>query len=189
LAQSLFKADSGVDKKELLVALKNKSKREAEVVVRTFSPNVSERKKKLQLSLNPLQEEKWDLVKAKLAHCNLTEEEVLERLCDLFLAPKPKPEPRQITKDKTGDVPMKKSAPIPAPSRSSATCSIPLPMKRELFRKADSSCSNCNSKYAIQIDHKIPKALGGTNHPRNLRVLCRACRSASRYSCARHSCH
>jgi len=175
VAQSLFKVNSEADKKEVLAALKNKSKREAEVVVRTFSPNLPDRKKELPLSLNPMQEEKWNLVKAKLAHCNLTEEEILERLCDLFLTPKPKPEPRQTIKDKTGDVPMKKSASISAPSRSSAACSIPLPTKRELFRRADSSCSNCGSKYAIQIDHKIPKALGGTNHPRNLRVLCRAC--------------
>jgi 5-methylcytosine-specific restriction endonuclease McrA len=31
----------------------------------------------------------------------------------------------------------------------------------------------CDGVYQLQIDHKIPLALGGSNNPSNLRVLCR----------------
>lgn len=84
-----------VDKKEVLQTLRNKSKREAEKIVREFS-NIPEKKRSLKLSLNQIQEEKWHAVKAKLAHCNLKEKEILEKLCDLFLTPKPSPKTRAI---------------------------------------------------------------------------------------------
>lgn len=31
----------------------------------------------------------------------------------------------------------------------------------------------CGSRFQVQIDHRYPRALGGTNAPENLRVLCR----------------
>lgn len=59
--------------------------------------------------------------------------------------------------------------------------SISVPMKRALLEKAHHSCEyqdpiskkSCQSKYQLQIDHIIPKALGGNDHIGNLRVLCR----------------
>ena len=53
--------------------------------------------------------------------------------------------------------------------------------KRMLFAKAQNCCEykdprshqRCNSKYKLEIDHRNPIALGGTNDFRNLRVLCR----------------
>ncbi|NUM88778.1 MAG: HNH endonuclease, partial [Bdellovibrionales bacterium] len=36
-------------------------------------------------------------------------------------------------------------------------------------------CENCHSVYALEIDHRIPRALGGTNDAPNLRLLCRSC--------------
>lgn len=52
--------------------------------------------------------------------------------------------------------------------------------KRMLFAKAQNCCEyedprshqRCNSKYKLEIDHRHPIALGGTNDLRNLRVLC-----------------
>jgi len=177
VAQSLFKADATVDKKEVLNALIHKSKREAEVIVKSFSPKIEVRKKELKLALSLTQEEKWNAVKAKLAHCNLTEEEILERLCDSFLSPKPVP--KKTDQEKLGSNLARKPAPSPAPPRNSAAKNVSKPIQKEIFKKANNSCTNCGSSYALEVDHKIPRALGGTNHPSNLRILCRACNQRS----------
>ncbi|NUM89448.1 MAG: HNH endonuclease, partial [Bdellovibrionales bacterium] len=31
------------------------------------------------------------------------------------------------------------------------------------------------SRYALEIDHRVPRAHGGTSTPENLRLLCRSC--------------
>ncbi|NUM89291.1 MAG: HNH endonuclease, partial [Bdellovibrionales bacterium] len=46
---------------------------------------------------------------------------------------------------------------------------------RLIWQKARSKCENCHSTYALEIDHRIPRAHGGTNDARNLRLLCRSC--------------
>jgi 5-methylcytosine-specific restriction endonuclease McrA len=54
-------------------------------------------------------------------------------------------------------------------------------VKRLLIKNAGASCTYkdpksgrvCGSKYQVQIDHIIPRVLGGTDEPSNLRVLCR----------------
>lgn len=179
VAQSLFKADATVDKKVVIRALRNKSKREAEKIVREFAPQIPERRKELRLSLTLAQEEKWLAVKGKLAHCNLKEEEILERLCDLFLASKPAPKAKGPICSETAPKPAPASAPRLVPPRSSAslatgnTKTIPAQTKRWI--KEQNKCTNCGSTYALEIDHCIPRALGGTNHPANLRQICRQC--------------
>lgn len=167
VAQSLFKADATVNKREVLTALRNKSKREAEKIVREFSPKISEARKDLKLSLNQAQEDKWLAVKSRLAHSNLSQEEILEKLCDLFLAPKHIPKAQKESKP----------APKPAPPKSSALTAkaIPAQIERQVREKSKNQCSNCRSTYALQIDHLLPRALGGTNHPKNLTLLCRSC--------------
>jgi hypothetical protein len=47
--------------------------------------------------------------------------------------------------------------------------------KRHVWQKAQSQCENCNSKYALQVDHIVPRAMGGLNELQNLRLLCRNC--------------
>jgi len=184
VAQSLFKADATVDKKKVIQALRNKSKREAEKIVGKFSPKIPEVKREVKLSLNQIQEEKWQAVKAKLAHCNLRDEEILEKFCDLFLAPKPAPKTRSTNKlaNKSGQEIAPKAAPISAPPRSSASLAtsnpskhIPALIKRQVWDQSQNRCSNCGSNYALEIDHRLPRALGGTNHPKNLRLVCKPC--------------
>lgn len=54
-------------------------------------------------------------------------------------------------------------------------------VKRITIKAANASCTYqdpitgrvCDSRHQIQIDHIIPKALGGSDEPQNLRVLCR----------------
>lgn len=46
---------------------------------------------------------------------------------------------------------------------------------RQTWRNARSQCTNCGSCYALQEDHKYPKAKGGNDSPENKRLLCRTC--------------
>jgi len=48
-------------------------------------------------------------------------------------------------------------------------------VRREIFKRAQNQCENCRSRYALEIDHILPKALGGDSYENNLRVLCRSC--------------
>jgi len=58
---------------------------------------------------------------------------------------------------------------------------IKITTRRELLKKAQNCCEyvdpisnrRCAGKYQLQIDHILPLALGGSNSPFNLRVLCR----------------
>jgi len=48
-----------------------------------------------------------------------------------------------------------------------------------LFLKRKGTCASCSQKIdagkAWDIDHIIPLALGGTNEPKNLQILCKPC--------------
>ena len=48
-------------------------------------------------------------------------------------------------------------------------------IKREVWQRDQGRCQICNSQYAIEIDHKFPRALGGSDTKENLRLLCRSC--------------
>jgi len=57
---------------------------------------------------------------------------------------------------------------------------IPVKIKRAVFARANSCCEyqdpqsgrKCGSRYQPQVDHIKPVALGGTDEPSNLRLLC-----------------
>jgi 5-methylcytosine-specific restriction endonuclease McrA len=59
---------------------------------------------------------------------------------------------------------------------------IPKNIKAAVWTKSNSRCcyvdkttqKQCGSQYALEIDHIMPLALGGSNEPQNLRLLCRA---------------
>jgi 5-methylcytosine-specific restriction endonuclease McrA len=46
---------------------------------------------------------------------------------------------------------------------------------RTVWRRAESRCENCGSSFALEIDHKIPRAKGGSSKTENLRLACRSC--------------
>ncbi|MGE5085192.1 MAG: HNH endonuclease [Bacillota bacterium] len=58
---------------------------------------------------------------------------------------------------------------------------IKITLRRKLLQKASHCCefvdsktnARCQSHYQLQIDHRIPRARGGSNTESNLRVLCR----------------
>lgn len=41
--------------------------------------------------------------------------------------------------------------------------------------RARARCENCGGRRRPQLDHRIPRSLGGTNEPANLRWLCASC--------------
>ena len=56
--------------------------------------------------------------------------------------------------------------------------SIPRP-RRQIFEKAGGACHYCKTVLTLDgkwhIEHKLPKALGGDNHPDNLTAACPSC--------------
>jgi hypothetical protein len=59
---------------------------------------------------------------------------------------------------------------------------IPIKIQRQIWKRAQSCCehidtnskSRCTSKFALETDHIISLALGGSNNIENLRLLCRS---------------
>jgi hypothetical protein len=46
--------------------------------------------------------------------------------------------------------------------------------RRFIWQRDQGKCTQCGSEKYLEIDHILPRALGGTNKPENLRLLCRA---------------
>ena len=61
-------------------------------------------------------------------------------------------------------------APPSAPSRYVATS-----LKRKVWARDGGRCTSCGSRHALEIDHRMPFAAGGTTTVENLRLLCRSC--------------
>jgi len=81
------------------------------------------------------------------------------------------------------DVDSKPGAPrghcVRAEAKTSKTCArsrqISRVLRRTIWQRDQGKCSNCDSSYALEIDHLQPKSLGGSDHIENLRLLCRSC--------------
>ncbi len=52
---------------------------------------------------------------------------------------------------------------------------IPASVKRFVWRRDQGKCQRCSSRHALQMDHRVPRALGGDDSPENIRLLCRHC--------------
>ena len=70
------------------------------------------------------------------------------------------------------------------PAEDTITRSIRRPVfstsfRLNLFLKRKGACASCHQKIdagkAWDIDHILPLALGGTNEPENLQILCKPC--------------
>ena len=67
----------------------------------------------------------------------------------------------------------KKEAPRHAPARVSRY--IPAKVRTIIWQKYEGKCARCGSKYALQMEHSKPFALGGPTSAENLILLCRNC--------------
>jgi 5-methylcytosine-specific restriction enzyme A len=54
---------------------------------------------------------------------------------------------------------------------------IPMALQEVVLRDAGAKCCSCYGRNSLQLDHRIPWARGGTNHPANIQVLCGQCNS------------
>lgn len=61
------------------------------------------------------------------------------------------------------------------PQKEKATEGISAATKREVYLRDQKKCTNCGTTHSLQFDHRIPKALGGSNDKGNVRLLCFAC--------------
>lgn len=50
-------------------------------------------------------------------------------------------------------------------------------LRAQLLNQPDAHCADCGAITDLTVDHRIPLARGGTNHPSNVQVLCRPCNS------------
>lgn len=51
---------------------------------------------------------------------------------------------------------------------------IPELLRQQILARDRYRCRKCGAR-ATHIDHVVPRHLGGSDHPRNLAALCRAC--------------
>jgi len=75
------------------------------------------------------------------------------------------------------------NAPLPrAPQVKKQRTPITIIVKRQVWKRANACCEHidakskerCSSNFALETDHVLPLALGGTNDLDNLQLLCRA---------------
>lgn len=56
-----------------------------------------------------------------------------------------------------------------------ANRSIPVAVRREVWRRDQGRCVACDSRERLEFDHIIPIAMGGSNTVRNIQLLCERC--------------
>jgi HNH endonuclease len=167
IMRSLFKKQqySKEKKLELLQSIENKSVRDTARVVATVSPEalrpdrirpVTETKDEVKFTADPSLREKLEKLKGLLAHSNpgIGLGELVEKLADLGLQEWAK---TAVPRDSSRQQPESEAG-----------------IRRAVFRR-DQNCTNCGSTFAMEQDHRHPKALGGATTKENLRVLCRNC--------------
>ena len=79
-------------------------------------------------------------------------------------------------------LPQASASESPTPAPVARTRSISAESKRVVWGRDQGQCSfletqsgrRCSSKFGLQLDHLKPYALGGSNHPDNLALKCRA---------------
>lgn len=161
LAQTLFskekkagKTMTTCQKTELLSQLENQPIRTAQKIVAAINPEM--KRKTSSLDFDSIEDEnlrqKLLRVKGLYAHtnANMSASEVLHKLCDEKLAQKSK---------------------SPAAPQVNSQAEI----RRRVWQRDSGKCTNCGSTHALEIDHKLPRAMGGESTPENLRLLCRSC--------------
>jgi hypothetical protein len=113
---------------------------------------------------------KLEHLKGLLAHRfpNISLGELLDMLCDLALVEwsvekTAAPKKRRVT--------LRPSDGAPSPMKQASKVEL----RRRIFAKAESKCTNCGSRFALETDHIVPKGKGGTSEEENFRLLCRSC--------------
>jgi hypothetical protein len=160
------------EKKEILKSVENKSKRETEKILVSHFPQplsppdqarvLTENQTELRLVINERLMKKLEQIRNLRSHKNFSPSyaELLEDMADLVLKqllPPVKEAPQKETKAVT--------------PKTKAVIRTQNPIQCSFVSKNGHQCQETR---ALQIDHRIPKALGGSNLPQNLRLLCKS---------------
>ncbi len=174
--QTLFRREAKNNRKmsrgeklDLLEQVEGKSKRATERIVASVSPDihipdkikaVSQTQIMLRYVASDSLEEKISELRDLLAHSHpgISLGELNHWLCDFALAALKSPAPARVKKKNPTAKVMSNAA-----------------IRREVWKRDKNKCRNCGSKYALEIDHIKPKAMGGDDSFENLRLLCRNC--------------
>jgi hypothetical protein len=160
--------------------LENKSTREAEKILFTQSslpaPEVKERIRQVSEETTEIRFGADDefladmkALRGRLAHKNpnMNTFELLRAALKLALNATDPSKKSVVRKDNQNS--------LPAPEVKSGRQYISMKVEKEVWQKAEGKCTNCQSVFALEIDHNIPVSLGGDSKPGNLRLLCRNC--------------
>lgn len=191
LAQNFFQAEkksgtayTSTAKQELLKSLEGKSRLETEKELANRAPHaarperervLNSNERELRITLTEAQLAKLKKLKMLLSHQNpnWTYAELIEHLADSEL--------------KRKDPEMKAPSPGEAKRNRSVKRAdsryVPASLRVAIWKRAGGKCEKaealtgrrCESRFRLQIDHRIPLALGGRTVPENLRLLCRNC--------------
>ncbi len=162
------RAKSATEKLELLGKIENLSRREAEAII---APpfEVGDGSKELTLRVSVLLQAKLERIKEVKAHVdpNPSLEQIIEMMADLALE---KWDPVEQAKRSS----VKKTAPVQKQCDTDSTY-IHSATRHALYLRDNGQCGNCGSRRMIEIDHIVPRAMGGSSELENLRLLCRSC--------------
>jgi hypothetical protein len=171
---------------ELLEAVSGMSKREVEAwltahfpkpdlpsrITRTRVEPLSETRFKVEFTASAELRDKLELCRDLMSHTNPTRDlgVVIERAVDLLL----------------GDLQRKRLARTKRRGRESSNSSakpgrIKSAVRRKVYERDGLRCTyispngrRCDARAFLELDHVEPRAIGGGDHPENLRVRCRA---------------
>jgi len=185
---------------ELLGAVATKSKREVQGILAARFPRPDRPSRiRRQSSVEPLSEGRWrieftasDELREKIercrdlmSHANPSGElgVVVERAVDLLLVHLEKNRLARTVKTKRvrSNSARESSENAGESSRTPKAARVTNAVRREVFERDGVRCTfvaedgrRCDSRAHLELDHVVPKALGGSSDARNLRVRCRA---------------
>lgn len=205
-AKKLFnrKACTRTEKLQLFEQLSNTTTREAQKIIIQISPEIAAQEKVKLVSENTVEfrftgtitlEEKLKELKYRLAHTDpsISMGELIEKLADQYLELlNVKHEPKhdlmlnaknRINSKTKNNMHKSLAAIEKVPTNLNLNLKTTSMSKAEILRQVwhrdQYRCGKCQSTYALEVDHKFPKAKGGQDTLENLRILCRNCNQRS----------
>jgi hypothetical protein len=164
------KTFSNSEKAQILMSFENQSTRQAEKIAAEISLLM---KKKTGIELHMIEDdalrEKLTQLGGRYAHSDphISLEQLLHKICDEVLVEDKRSKAK--TKSNLPSAPKVKANVVVTPRKNTAE------IYRQVWQRDNHKCTNCRSTYAIEVDHIVPRAVGGESTLENLRLLCRSC--------------
>jgi DNA-binding TFAR19-related protein (PDSD5 family) len=144
------------DKKKVLAQIKGKTTRESERIL--WSLKKEDTPRKVSISINEGTHDELKKIQGLKAHTCQDLDSLLIKMCREIGALW---DPKNIKRRSRG--------------ASIHQRYISVQLKAQVWERDQGKCQNCQSQYAIELDHIRPFALGGKTTLENLQLLCRNC--------------